>query len=77
MQTALDPGNKRWKLENVWLYESQVRQLKQLCKVSNQQIDFLISDAVQAFLDENFVELLTQYAEEFTSQAIKEFKKQR
>ena len=75
MQTALD--NKRWKLENVWLYESQIRQLKQLCKVSNRQIDFLISDAVQAFLDENFVELLTQYADEFTSQAIKDFKKQR
>ena len=75
MNTTLN--EKRSRLENVWLYESQIRQLRQLCKVSERRIDFLISDAVGAFLDEHFEELLTKYADEFTSHAIKEFRKQR
>ena len=75
MKTTLT--EERLRLENVRLYKSQVRQLRQLCTVSNRRIDDLISDAVQAFLDKHFEELLTQYANEFTSQALKEFRKQR
>ena len=71
------PTEERSRLESVYLYTSQIRQLRQLCTVSDHRIDHLISKAVQAFLDEHFEELLTQYADEFTSQALKEFKKQR
>ena len=75
METTSASGRKL--LENAFLYKSQIRQLKQLCAVSDRHINDLLCDAVEAFLNENFETLLTQYADEFTSRAIRDFKKQR
>ena len=51
--------------------------LKILSVVSGRPVDLLVDDAVEAFLERHFEELLEEYSAEFTSQSLKAFRQGR